>query len=146
MIYLATPYTSLDLPTRNWRFQRARSALYSLWDSGMPAICPVILGHEYEQRQRSGPRERPHEFWMVMARAQLSSCTSLWLLTLPGWEESKGVEAEVRLAHGMGRSIQGYAPFDKCEPVSGSYILQTFGLKPAVWKPLILPDIKEVEE
>lgn len=143
MIYLAAPYTTPDLATRNWRFQRARSALFLLWDNGMPAICPIVLGHEYEQRQRGGPREQPHEFWMTMARAQLSSCTSLWLLTLPGWEESAGVRAEVILAHGMGRAVQGYAPFDKCEPCTGSHILQTFGIKPTVWKPLVLPDIED---
>jgi hypothetical protein len=143
VIYLAAPYTSPDMDTRNWRFQRIRQALFGLWDAGQPAVCPVVLGHEYERRQRSGPREMPHEFWMVMARAQLSSCTSLYLLTLQGWRESEGVRQEVLLASGMGRSIQGYAPIDDCEDVSGFEILAEFGVKIPQRHRLVLPRKEE---
>lgn len=128
MIYLAAPYTSPDMDTRNWRYHRAKNALFHLWDSGLPAVCPVVLGHDYERRQKSGPKEMPHEFWMVMARAQLSSCTCLYLLTLPGWQESAGVKAEVQLAVGMGRPVQGFAPINDCEDVSGFEILNEFGI------------------
>jgi hypothetical protein len=128
MIYLAAPYTSPDQATRNWRYQRARQALFGLWDKQQPAICPIVLGHEYECTQRTGPKHLPHAFWMTMARAQLSSCTHLYVLTIGGWDESDGVGQEVLLAHGMNRPVIGFAPFDKCADVSGAEILRHFGV------------------
>ena len=65
-----------------------------------------------------------------MARVQLLACTSVYVLTLPGWEKSKGVKDEVALATACGRPVQGYAPFDPCADVSGLYIYQTFGVAP----------------
>jgi len=129
MIYLAAPYSHKDVAVRNWRYQRVKQALFGLWDQQQPATCPIILGHEYECRQRSGPRHLPHEFWMVMARAQLSSCTHLYVLTLPGWEESVGLGEEVVLASGMGRPVIGYQPTNDCEEASGLEILSEFGVK-----------------
>lgn len=64
-----------------------------------------------------------------MARVQLISCTSVYVLTLPGWSTSVGVKDECILANRCGRPVQGYAPFDKTEDVSGRFILQTFGLE-----------------
>jgi len=146
MIYLAAPYTHPDLATRNWRYQRAKQALFALWDAEEAACCPIILGHEYEQRQRTRPGEKPHAFWMLMARAQLSSCTRLYVLTLPGWDTSLGVREEVALAYGMGRPVQGYAPFDHCQDVSGSYILASCGVALRKTKPSVsLPERKEEE-
>lgn len=143
MIYLAAPYTDPDIDTRNWRFQRARQALFGLWEQHVAAICPIVLGHEYEQRQRGGPKHLPHEFWMQMARVQLLSCTSVYVLTLPGWEKSKGVRDEIILASQCGRPVMGYAPFDKCQDVSGRFILQTFGIDPPR-KPMPLQMLRTV--
>jgi hypothetical protein len=147
VIYLATPYSSSDLTTLNWRYQRAREALFGLWDQHHPAVCPIILGHEYEQRQRTGPRSLPHDFWMMMARAQLVACTHVYVLTLKGWDESNGVKDEVLLAAGMNKPIIGYAPYEHCEDVSGMDIVKTFGgtkqLRP---KSLVVPfQVKEEE-
>lgn len=146
MIYLATPYTATDLATRNWRYNRAKDALFTLWDQHYPAVCPIVLGHEYEQRQRGGPRELPHDLWMVMAQVQLVACTQVWVLTLPGWDQSKGVRDEVRLAHSLGKGVQGYAPFAQCEDYSGLEVLRTFGLVPRRPVPLKMPHIEEDEE
>jgi hypothetical protein len=130
MIYLAAPYSAASVEIRNFRYQRAKQALFALWDEGTPAICPIVLGHEYEQRQRSGTRSAPHEFWMSMAVTQLCACTHMYVLTLPGWDESKGVEDEVRLSVLMHKSIIGYQPFAECAEVSGIDIIKEFGL----WK------------
>ena len=134
VIYLAAPYTHDSVEKRNWRFHRAKQALFTLFDEGKPAVCPVVLGHEYEQRQRSGPKYMPHEFWMSIATAQLVACTHVYVLTLPGWDDSKGVGDEVMLAHLMNKAILGYQPFEDCEVVSGLGILKAFGLAP--WKEL----------
>lgn len=130
MIYVACPYSSPDLSTRNWRYQRAKAALFSLWDQQIPAVCPVVLGHEYEQRQRCGMKNLPHGFWMMISRQTLIGCTQLYLLTLPGWRESAGVREEVMLAHKLDRPVIGFPYFEQCEDASGFEILAEFGLSP----------------
>lgn len=145
MIYLATPYSDPDLNVRNWRYNRAREALFHLWDQQAPAVCPVVLGHIYEQRQRGGARDQPHEFWMVMARAQLVACTHVYVLTLPGWDQSRGVREEVLMAHGLGKGIIGYQNFPFCEDAGGVAILRTFGVKLAPRVPLDVPTKLEEE-
>ena len=130
MIYLAAPYTHPSLDTRNWRYQRAKAALFELWENGEPALCPIVQGHEYENHQRGGARALPHEFWMLIARAQLVACTKIYVLTLQGWEESKGLEAEITLAHGLAKPIIGFAPNNHAQDVSGLVIMRAFGLTP----------------
>lgn len=146
MIYLATPYTARDLSLRNWRYNRAREALFALWDQHHPAVCPIVLGHEYEQRQRTGPRELPHDLWMVMAQAQLVACTQVYVLTLQGWDESAGVRQEVLLAHGLGKPVVGYAPFESCQQYSGLEILRTFGCTPRKTRTLNVPMQQKEED
>lgn len=127
MIYLSLPYTHQEWSVRSWRYHRARQALFLLWEQGTPAICPVVLGHEFEARRGKGKPPMPHEFYMRMSLNILPTCTHLLVLTLPGWRDSKGVEAEVTLAARLGRPVQGWACFDSCEEVSGLAILQEFG-------------------
>ena len=128
MIYLAAPYSHDSVDKRNFRYQRAKQALFSLWSNGEPAICPIVLGHEFEQRQRAGPKIMAHEFWMSMAVTQLCACTRVYVLTLPGWQDSKGVRDEVTLASLMTKPVIGYQPFAECTEASGLDILKEFGL------------------
>jgi hypothetical protein len=44
-------------------------------------------------------REVDHSFWMVQDIAILRKCDRLMVLTLDGWDTSKGVTEEIQLAH-----------------------------------------------
>lgn len=136
LIYLAAPYSDPDFGVRAWRYNRVKEALWALYQAQIPAISPIIIGHEYTERSK-GTVPLPHDFWMRIARALLQGCSELYVLTLPGWESSAGVLEEVRLAWQLGKPVLGFPFFDQCEPVSGAYILGAFGCKPHPARPLI---------
>lgn len=43
-----------------------------------------------------------HEFWLPFDESLLLGAADLWLLQLPGWEQSKGVEFELEVCHNRG--------------------------------------------
>ena len=45
------------------------------------------------------------EFWETFDRAYLEASSELIVLKLDGWEESKGVQAEIAIAEELGLSI-----------------------------------------
>lgn len=50
------------------------------------------------------------EFWSQADREYLARCDVLAVLTLAGWRESVGVQAEIQLAHVLGLPVVFVAP------------------------------------
>jgi hypothetical protein len=46
------------------------------------------------------------EFWMDFCIALLSKCDRMVVAKIPGWEESKGVQAEIRYAQDHGIPVE----------------------------------------
>jgi len=44
-------------------------------------------------------------FWREYDRAFLEMCSEVWVLTLDGWRESHGVQAEIELARELGKPV-----------------------------------------
>ncbi|MFK5165356.1 DUF1937 family protein, partial [Propionibacterium freudenreichii] len=59
------------------------------------------------------------EFWAAYDEAILSSCISLIVLPLDGWQESKGVSAEINIARRMGLPVYRYVDL-----LDGNYKLE----------------------
>src|ERR1700739_3365873 len=57
------------------------------------------------------------EFWKKYDEAMLSRCDEIWVLCLEGWEQSKGVTAEVNIAKDLGLTVKHIL-----QQVSASYI------------------------
>jgi hypothetical protein len=126
-IYLASPYTSDDKFVQIARYRAALRASAELMKHGEIVFCPVAYGHSVEDKLR---QNFPWDYWLRWSKAMLAPAKSLYILTLPGWESSKGLAAEVRMAHDLEIPILGYPHGGDCEPISGFEIMQEFGLTP----------------
>ena len=46
------------------------------------------------------------DYWEPIDRKYLEMCDEVVVLTLPSWQESRGVQAEIRLAREMGKPVE----------------------------------------
>jgi hypothetical protein len=105
MIYLASPYSHPDPLVRDARFHATCRAAAHLIRDGHSVFPPIVIGHALV------PHGLPPDwtFWEPHVRGQLERASSLAVLTLPGWRESVGVQAEIEIARSLGLPIT-YVP------------------------------------
>ncbi len=108
MIYLASPYSHPNAKVRERRFQEACCAAAKLLQAGVLVFSSIAHSHPIA----SFGMPTSWEFWSRLDREFLSRCEMLAVLTLPGWRESVGVQAEIDLALDMGLPIVHVAPTD----------------------------------
>jgi len=102
MIYLASPYSHPDQAVEQARFDAVCQAAAALMRRGHLVFSPIAHSHAIA---RFGlPTD--WAFWQRYDRAFLAWCDELWVLTLPGWEQSAGVQAEMRIAREMGKPVR----------------------------------------
>lgn len=94
MIYLACPYTHPNQAVREQRFEAACAATATLMRSGKSVFSPIV--HSHPLVRYGLPVE--WEFWQAQDCEHLRRCDCVVVLTLEGWETSRGVQAELRLA------------------------------------------------
>lgn len=114
-IYLASPYSDPRPSARIRRMKRALAAAAELTSAGYHVFAPIPVGWQLEEKLG----EQPHQFWIDWCMAFLPHASYLYVLTLPGWEESKGLGLEVREAARLQIPIVGCDILTECESVSG---------------------------
>jgi hypothetical protein len=103
MIYLASRYSHPDPLVREGRFDAACRAAAGLIRTGRPVIAPTVQGHSLFRYGVRGD----WAFWEPFARDYLRRCDEVVVLTLDGWGDSEGVQAELALAKALGKRV-GY--------------------------------------
>ncbi len=106
MIYLASAYSHPDPHVREWRFREACRAAANLLRAGITVFSPIA--HSHPIAQFGMPTS--WEFWSQVDREYLARCDVLAVLTLPGWRESVGVQAEIGFARELGLPVEFVAP------------------------------------
>lgn len=108
MIYLASPYSHPDPEVREQRFELAcRAAARLIWD-GHAVFCPIA--HTHPIAKYGLPTT--WDFWQAQDRKILELCEELWVLTIDGWMQSRGVEFEMQIARELGKPIR-YVSLDQ---------------------------------
>jgi nucleoside 2-deoxyribosyltransferase len=93
-VYLAVPYTHPDPRVRADRFEVANRAAAALMRAGYCVFSPISHGHPISQCGVSGDWTR----WESLDRRMLRQCEEVVVLTLDGWRDSRGVQAELAIA------------------------------------------------
>lgn len=107
MIYLASPYTHEDPAVREARYQEILSKVAELALRGHVCFSPIAYGHAMNL-----VAELPHtwEFWEKWDREFLWACDEVWVVTMPGWQESAGVIAEIKIGRDFKKPIRYLDP------------------------------------
>ena len=94
VIYVASPYTGTT-QERQLRFEAVQHYTAHLIRSGKVAFSPIVHSHDL-----SIVHNLPgtFDFWQNYCLDLLTICDEMHLLTLPEWEKSVGVLAEVQHA------------------------------------------------
>lgn len=105
MIYLASPYSHPSEAVREHRFIMARHFTVQMIRLGKPIFSPIVYGKEMESQIGT-------DFisWQRLNDAMIRACSMFLVLRLDGWEESGGVEHEIKLAKSLGLTINYVDP------------------------------------
>jgi hypothetical protein len=105
--YLATPYSHPDPRIRVQRYDWAIRCTCWLTDKKIWVFSPIIHCHELASRCML-PTD--WAFWHDYNMAMLRPASRLLILTLDGWQDSRGVQEETMFAHDNGIPIEFIAP------------------------------------
>lgn len=102
MIYVASPYTSSEQSVMQSRYEMVKAFAAQQMRAGMTVYSPIVHGHDI-----STSHELPGdwEFWKPHCLAMLRKADSMIVLTIPGWEQSVGVLAEIAFCESCGIPI-----------------------------------------
>lgn len=106
-IYLASPYSHPDPLVREERYKAVLFVAAKLMAEGHIVFCPIV--HTHEIGKRLG-RAVDHYFWLKQNRPLLVNASKMVILTLSGWDLSKGIEDETKISKDLGIPIQYLAP------------------------------------
>jgi hypothetical protein len=108
MIYLAAPWTDPDPAVRAERARLATLYAAYLAADGTPVFSPLTHSVPLVDAGEAAGLKMPHGwgYWSRVDERILSVCSELYVLMLPGWEESLGVGAEVQCARKWGIPIR----------------------------------------
>ena len=115
MIYLASPYSHINRRTQHERYLAVRAVVALLLPRNptRPIFSPIVYAHEMAQEHGMATDART---WQLFNTHLLRKADELWVLTLPGWKESVGVQQELELA------CAAFIPY-KFLDESGAFIL-----------------------
>lgn len=103
LAYLASPYSHASGKVRNQRFEDACMAAAVLMSQGTLVFSPIAHTHPIAEY---GDLETHWEFWSRYDHAMMDRCDRMIVLKLPGWKESKGVQAEIAYMLASGKPVE----------------------------------------
>lgn len=101
-IYLACPYTHKYPAIRMFRFKKVSKFAATLMKEGHLVFSPISHSH-----QICVEANLPIDFayWQELDNSFLEWCTVMIVLKLDGWEDSKGIQEEIKIAQFMGKEV-----------------------------------------
>ena len=105
-LYLASPYSHHDPWVRVERFDQTVRAAAKLMRAGHIVFSPIVHTHHL---QRFVPGHT-HDFWIAQDTPILQHAAKVLVLQLDGWQHSKGIAEEVKIAQSFGIPIEHANP------------------------------------
>lgn len=95
-MYLASPYSDPDSSVRKKRFIEVSQVAGKLFKKGHCLFVPIAMSHPITKYTPLMPTK--WKFWEKFDREFVIGAKELWVVTLEGWKESVGVQAEIGIA------------------------------------------------
>ena len=111
MIYLASPFSHPDPAVRAAREDAALRATVALFNHGRTVYSPIVYSAPLFNAGVGATGQ--YEEWEALDRRMIQACDMLWVLTIEGWRESKGIRAEVAYASGLNKPMR-HVSLDQC--------------------------------
>lgn len=102
-IYLASPYSHPEYEVQIRRFIEAQEKTAELMHQGHVVFSPIAYSHQFHH-DHGMPGD--WEFWQRYDRAFIEWCDEVWIYMLDGWQESRGIQAEISIAGEMGKTVR----------------------------------------
>ena len=102
-IYLACPYSHEDPAVCDQRFRSANQMAAHLMSKGNIVFSP--LSHSHPISLCLG-NSLDHDFWLAQDRAFVEWCDAIYVYRMQGWEESRGVQREIKWAKDLGKEVK----------------------------------------
>lgn len=99
MIYIASPYTHDSASARQSRYEAVLAYTKLQMRMGKIVFSPIVYGHQFALEDKDAI---PFEYWKPFNEEMLLRSDELHVLRLDGWNCSKGVIAEMKLAFSSG--------------------------------------------
>ena len=100
--YLACPYSHASKQVREARFAEANRAAGFLMRQGRFVFSPISHTHPIAV---ACDLPLGFDYWECYDKAILNHCCEVVVLTLAGWEDSAGVQAEIAYAKELGLPV-----------------------------------------
>ena len=94
--YLSVPITHLDPEVVKQRCEAATKLCGNFWDAEIYVFSPAT--HSVALRDRGYLQNTLHNELVAFDLALLKGAAGMYVLTLPGWQESLGVQEEIKFA------------------------------------------------
>ena len=107
-VYLGIPYSHTDAYVRHCRFHAANRAAARLYEMGYNVLSPISHSHPISLYMQNS---NDSDFWTSVDDYWQRQCDQLIILTMTGWQESKGLGREIDLAVSIGQQVFFMDPF-----------------------------------
>lgn len=107
MIYLASPYSHPSEVQRETNYQLVMEAASMLINDGRIIFSPIVHCHAMAE-EHNMPTD--FTFWNSYCLGMVDACTAFYVLKIPGWKQSKGLEAEFLHARKLGKTLKMLDP------------------------------------
>lgn len=112
LFYLACPYSHPDYIVRQHRYEMVTYVSGLLMKRGLNVYSPITHAHPIAEMVDI-PTD--WDFWEKIDRQYISVAKELYVLQLAGWDRSKGVSAEMKIATELGVPIRYIRKFNDRE-------------------------------
>ncbi|MEA1909555.1 MAG: DUF1937 family protein [Patescibacteria group bacterium] len=110
-IYLASPYSHPDPAVREARNLSVCKKAGELMNHGYIVYSPIAHTHPIAVVCNL-PTD--WEFWKQYDISFIEWADEVWIYTMPGWEKSRGIIAEIRSARNLNKPVE-YLQWNNCQ-------------------------------
>jgi len=94
IIYLASPYTNTDHNVSQARYMAVTQVAAQLVVQGKIVFSPITMTHPFDKIIAGAENTLGSDYWVKFDEAFMVACDELWILKLPGWDQSSGIKRE----------------------------------------------------